>query len=111
MSTSRLPIVAGAAAEQKPPAEQNALAHRDLRRGPWWQQIPAYKTVGETAFLDHAWQARNSITKVAKLVETIQDMVPQGFVLDLESGTTQAPISVPATPYTLPLITSQHPYT
>ncbi len=110
MSTSRLPIVAGAAAEQKPPAEQNALAHRDLRRGPWWQQIPAYKTVGETAFLDHAWQARNSITKVAKLVETIQDMVPQGFVLDLESGMKQAPMSVRVSPYIVSLIDWEHPY-
>src|SRR5260370_6518038 len=110
MSASRIRIVAGAAAEQKPPAEQNARAQGDVRRGPWWQQIPAYKAVGETAFLDHAWQARNSITKVAKLVETIQDMVPQGFVLDLESGMKQAPMSVRVSPYIVSLIDWEHPY-
>jgi lysine 2,3-aminomutase len=81
-----------------------------LRRGPWWQQIPAYKTVSEATFLDHAWQAKNSITKVAKLVETIQDMVPQGFVLDLEGGMKQAPMSVRVSPYIVSLIDWEHPY-
>ena len=90
--------------------EPNVLAHKDLRRGPWWQQIPAYKTVSEATFLDHAWQARNSITKVAKLVETIQDMVPQGFVLDLEGGMKLAPMSVRVSPYIVSLIDWEHPY-
>jgi lysine 2,3-aminomutase len=110
MSTSRLPVVSGAAVAQKPPVEPRALAHRDLRRGPWWRQIPAYRTINEATFLDHAWQARNSITKVAKLVETIQDMVPQGFVLDLESGMKQAPMSVRVSPYIVSLIDWEHPY-
>jgi lysine 2,3-aminomutase len=110
MSTSRLPVVVGAVAVQRPPVEPNALSHRNLRRGLWWQQIPAYKTVSEATFLDHAWQARNSITKVAKLVETIQDLVPQGFVLDLESGMKQAPMSVRVSPYIVSLIDWEHPY-
>jgi lysine 2,3-aminomutase len=110
MSTSRLPVVSGAAVAQKPPVEPRALAHRDLRRGPWWQQIPAYRTINEATFLDHAWQARNSITKVAKLVETIQDMVPQGFVVDLESGMKQAPMSVRVSPYIVSLIDWERPY-
>ena len=48
---------------KKPPVEASALAHKDLRRGTWWQKIPAYKAVDEATFLDHAWQAKNSITQ------------------------------------------------
>jgi lysine 2,3-aminomutase len=60
------------------PAAPAALAHRDLRRGPWWRRIPAYAEVSDATFVDHTWQAKNSITRVAKLVETIRDMVPAG---------------------------------
>ena len=52
---------------QKPPASASSLAHKDLRRGAFWQAIPAYKSVDEATFLDHAWQAKSSITRVAKL--------------------------------------------
>ena len=61
---------------KKPPAPASTLAHKDLLRGAWWQKIPAYKSIDEATFLDHAWQAKNSITSVAKLVETIQELVP-----------------------------------
>jgi lysine 2,3-aminomutase len=92
----------------KPPSP--SLAHRDLRRGPFWQAIPAYHGVDEATFLDHAWQAKNSITKVAKLVETIQDLAPSGFVGDLESGMKRAPMSVRVSPYIVSLIDWEHPY-
>lgn len=95
---------------RKPPAEASALAHRDLRRGPWWQRIPAYKTVDQATFLDHGWQSKSSITKVAKLVEAIQDMVPTGFVEDLESGMKRAPMSVRVSPYIVSLIDWERPY-
>jgi lysine 2,3-aminomutase len=112
MSTQPLPILVDASptAANKPPAEPSALAHKDLRRGPWWQEIPAYRTVDESTFLDHAWQAKNSITKVPKLVETIQELVPTGFVEDLENGMKRAPMSVRVSPYIVALIDWQHPY-
>lgn len=111
MSAS-LPVlpIAPPVAAQKPPALPSALAHRDLRRGAWWHTIPAYRQVDETAFLDHAWQARNSIAKVSKLVETIQDLVPSGFVEDLEAGMKRAPMSVRVSPYIVSLIDWEHPY-
>lgn len=117
MSSQPLPIVPQQHAQQeqpivakKPPVGPEALRHKDLRRGPWWQKIPAYKAVDEATFLDHSWQAKNSITKVSKLVETIQDLVPTGFVEDLESGMKRAPMSVRVSPYLVSLIDWEHPY-
>jgi lysine 2,3-aminomutase len=112
MSTQPLPILADVQpiAAKKPPVEPSSLAHKDLRRGAWWQRIPAYRCVDEATFLDHAWQAKNSITRVAKLVETIQEMVPAGFVEDLESGMTRAPMSVRVSPYIVSLIDWERPY-
>jgi lysine 2,3-aminomutase len=101
---------ARAPANEKSPSLPSALAHKELLRGPFWQKIAAYREVDEATFLDHAWQAKNSITKVAKLVETIQDMVPAGFVADLEGGMKHAPMSVRVSPYIVSLIDWEHPY-
>jgi lysine 2,3-aminomutase len=100
-----LPIV-----PKRPVVEPSALEHRNLRRGAFWQSIPAYRTVDERTFLDHAWQSKCSITKVAKLVEAIQGLVPAGFVEDLEEGMKRAPMSVRVSPYIVSLIDWEHPY-
>jgi lysine 2,3-aminomutase len=112
MSTQPLPVLVDEPpiAAKKPPVDLATLAHKELARGPWWQRIPAYRTVDEATFLDHQWQAKNSITKVSKLVETIQEMVPAGFVEDLESGMTRAPMSVRVSPYIVSLIDWERPY-
>ena len=110
MSIQPLPMVAAAplVADGKP-AVAPSLEHRELRRGLWWQRIPAYRNVDEATFLDHAWQAKNSIAKVSKLVETIQEMVPAGFVEDLEDGMKRAPMSVRVSPYIVALIDWERP--
>jgi lysine 2,3-aminomutase len=111
MSISPLPVVQPFPLNaKKPPVEPEALAHKDLRRGTWWQKVPAYRAIDEATFLDHAWQAKNSITRVAKLVETIQDLVPAGFVEDLEGGMKRAPMSVRVSPYIVSLIDWERPY-
>ncbi len=112
MSIPPLPVIQSSPpiAAKKPPVDSASLAHRELRRGPWWQKIHAYKTIDEATFLDHVWQARNSITKVSRLVETIQDMVPAGFVEDLEGGMKRAPMSVRVSPYIVALIDWERPY-
>jgi lysine 2,3-aminomutase len=112
MSIQPLPMIVEVppVAARKPPVDATSLAHTDLRRGPWWRRIPAYRTVDEATFLDHAWQAKNSITKVGKLVETIQELVPAGFVEDLEKGMRRAPMSVRVSPYILSLIDWERPY-
>jgi lysine 2,3-aminomutase len=112
MATLALPVVEPPppAPAKKPPEEASALAHRDLRQGPFWHKVPAYRHVDEATFLDHAWQAKSSITRVAKLVETIQELVPPGFVDDLEQGMKSAPMSVRVSPYIVSLIDWERPY-
>src|ERR1700722_1416154 len=91
-------------AAKKPPVDPAALAHRDLLSGPFWQKIPAYAGVSEALFLDHNWQAKHSITKVSKLLEALQDLVPPAFVADAEEGFKRSPMSVRVSPYLLSLI-------
>jgi lysine 2,3-aminomutase len=98
------------AGARKPPVPPSALAHRELRGGAWWQRIPAYRAIDEATFLDHTWQAKSSITKVARLVEAIQELVPAGFVEDLENGMKRAPMSVRVSPYIVSLIDWERPH-
>jgi lysine 2,3-aminomutase len=112
MATQPLPILGQvhSLVGKRPPVDPPALAHRELRRGPWWQAIAAYRDIDEATFHDHSWQAKNSITKVSKLVETIREMAPPGFVADLEAGMKRAPMSVRVSPYIVSLIDWEHPY-
>jgi lysine 2,3-aminomutase len=99
------PIVA-----KKPPVDAATLKHRDLVRGPFWQKIPAYREVSEAQFLDHNWQAKNSITKIEKLISTIQGLTSPEFIKDIEMGMKRAPMSVRVSPYLVSLIDWASPY-
>ena len=81
-----------------------------LHSGPFWQKIPAYREIDEATFLDHQWQARNSVTTVEKLKLTLGQQVPDPFYRDVELGLRHVPMSVRISPYTLSLIDWQHPY-
>ena len=111
-----IPILEGDDSEEppllahKPPVASETLVHKDLRSGLWWQAIPAYRTIDEALFLDHRWQARNSITSVSALVKTIRDVAPSGFVEDLDAGMKRAPMSVRVSPYIVSLIDWENPY-
>ncbi len=94
----------------KPPADQAQLAHRELLDGPFWQRIPAYRTVDEATFLDHVWQAKNTITRPDKLLAAVQDLAPQSFYDDVAEGFHRAPMSVRVSPYLLSLIDWANPY-
>ena len=98
------------ASKQKPAVLETALVHKDLLRGPFWQRIPAYAQVSEAEFLDHKWQAKNSITNVAKLLNSIGALVSPEFIADAERGFAKAPMSVRVSPYLLSLIDWQHAY-
>jgi len=111
MSTTPLKVISPASntanepiVPKKPPVDPASLKHRDLVRGAFWQKIPAYKDVSEQQFLDHAWQAKNSITKIDKLIATIQGLVPQSFIEDIELGMKRAPMSVRVSPYIVSLV-------
>src|SRR5262249_57017552 len=94
----------------KPPVDEKTLTHKQFVRGPFWQKIPAYAGVSEEQFLDHKWQAKSSITNVAKLLAAVQDLVSADFYAHLEQGFKPSPLSVPISPYMLALIDWADPY-
>ncbi|NOU26827.1 MAG: KamA family radical SAM protein [Polyangiaceae bacterium] len=95
---------------KKPPVDPATLEYRNLRSGEFWRKIPAYAEVGEAQFLDHAWQAKHSITRVDKLLAALQGLVTPEFVKDAEEGFKRAPMSVRVSPYMLSLIDWSDPY-
>jgi lysine 2,3-aminomutase len=95
---------------KKPPVDPSTLEHRNLLSGPFWQKIPAYRDVTEEQFLDHAWQAKHTITKVPKLLEALQELVSPAFIADAEEGFKRSPMSVRVSPYLLSLIDWQDAY-
>jgi len=95
---------------KKPPVDPATLVHRHLLDGPFWHAIPAYREVTEEQFLDHAWQAKHTITNVQKLLKALEGLVSPGFIADAEEGFRRAPMSVRVSPYLLSLIDWQNPY-
>ena len=94
----------------KPPVAPESLVHRQLRDDEFWRRIPAYADIDEATFLDHKWQAKNSITKPDKLLAALQGLVPQSFYDDVALGFKKAPMSIRVSPYLLSLIDWNNPY-
>ena len=94
----------------KPSVDPASLTHRKLLDGPFWQRIPAYQNLSEGEFLDHKFQARNSITKPDKLLAAVRDLVPKDFYEDVALGLKRAPMALRVSPYLLSLIDWDHPY-
>jgi len=94
----------------KPPVDPTTLHHRELRDDEFWRRIPAYADVDEATFLDHKWQAKNSITRPDKLLAAVQGLVPQSFYDDVAEGFRRAPMSIRVSPYLLSLIDWSNPY-
>ena len=94
----------------KPPVAPESLEHRQLLDGPFWHRVPAYKDIDEATFLDHKWQAKNSITKPGKLLTALEALVPQSFYDDVAEGFRHSPMSVRVSPYLLSLIDWEDPY-
>lgn len=88
----------------KPSVDPSTLHHRQLLDGAFWQKIPAYRLIDEATFLDHSWQAKNTITNPQKLLSAVQDLVPQSFYDDVAEGFARAPMSIRVSPYLLSLI-------
>ncbi|NUN15715.1 MAG: KamA family radical SAM protein [Myxococcales bacterium] len=94
----------------KPPVDPAALAWRHLRKDEFWRTIPAWQNVDTETFLDVRWQEKHAVTSPKKLLQTVQDLVPQGFIADVEDGFLRAPMAVRVTPYVLALIDWSNPY-
>lgn len=114
-SPSKLPVVTqtGPGGEPvpalKPPVDPATLVHRQLLGGDFWRKIPAYRGIDEATFLDHKWQAKNTITKPDKLLEAVQDLVTPEFIADVREGFHRAPMSLRVSPYLLSLIDWSNP--
>jgi lysine 2,3-aminomutase len=88
----------------KASVDPSTLHHRQLLDGAFWQRIPAYRLIDEVTFLDHGWQAKNTITNPQKLLSAVQHLVPQSFYDDVAEGFRRAPMSIRVSPYLLSLI-------
>ncbi|APS00518.1 KamA family radical SAM protein [Pajaroellobacter abortibovis] len=97
--------------KQKPPIEPQMLAHRELLTGSFWRKIPAYRTISEATFLDHRWQAQQSVTNLAKLRQTLQGLVKDEFFQDVQEGLHRSPMGLRVSPYLISLIQWEDPYT
>jgi lysine 2,3-aminomutase len=95
----------------KSPVDESTLVHKQVLRGPFWQKIPAYANVTEAEFLDHKWQAKHTITNLAKLIAALGPLASPEFVEDATRGFSKAPMSVRVSPYLLSLIDWANPYT
>lgn len=94
----------------KPAVDPSTLTHRNLRDGEWWRHIPGYAEVDEATFLDHKWQAKNSVTSLKRLQQTVGNLASDAFYADVEDGLRRAPMSVRVSPYVLSLINWDDPY-
>jgi lysine 2,3-aminomutase len=94
----------------KPPVDPGRLTHLQMKGGRFWEHIPAYQEVSEEQFLDHHWQAKHSITRPDKLLETVRGLVSEAFYRDAEAGFHRAPMSLRVSPYLLSLIDWSDPY-
>jgi lysine 2,3-aminomutase len=100
----------GKSVAQKAPVEESSLTHKQVVRGPFWQKIPAYASASEAEFLDHKWQAKNTITNVQKLMAALGSLAHPEFLEDARRGFEKAPMSVRVSPYLLSLINWEDPY-
>src|SRR4051794_31575948 len=104
------PDAAAPPAALRPPVPPASLAHRELLGGEFWRRIPSYANVTEAEFLDHKWQAKNSITNIPKLLSALSGLVSDSFIADAQRGFERAPMSVRVSPYLLSLIDWSSPY-
>ena len=94
----------------KPPVDPATLLHKSMPEAPDWRRIPAYADVTDEQFLDHKWQAKKSITRTDKLLETLRGLVSDEFIKDATEGFARSPMSVRVSPYLLSLIDWNDPY-
>ncbi len=93
-----------------PPARPASLEHRTLRDGAFWHALPHYAGIDEATFLDHLWQARNSVKTPEELFEAIRGVVDEAFITDARHGFENAPMAVRVSPYLLASIDWSNPY-
>jgi lysine 2,3-aminomutase len=94
----------------KPPVPIDELDHKSLLGGEFWRKLQPYAQVDESVFLDHSWQARNSITNIDKLRTVLSGLVSSEFLDDAKRGLQQSSMSMRISPYLMSLIDWDNPY-
>ncbi len=93
-----------------PPADEDALAHREFDDGEFWREIPAFADVPEQQFLDYMWQMRHAVYGEDDLIAKLQGLAPEEFVEDVREGFHKAPMAVRITPYIFSRIDWDNPW-
>lgn len=86
------------------PASPETIVHRNLLEGEFWRHIPSYSGVDTATFLDHAWQARHTVTRPQQLRQIVGGLLPGFLYRDVVQGLRHAPMSIRISPYILALI-------
>ena len=84
--------------------------HRNLRNDDFWRRIPAFKSIPPAEFHTHTFQARNSVTNLRQLRQTLGSLAPDSFFEDLATGIDRAPMALRISPYLLSLIDWTDPH-
>lgn len=94
----------------KPVVPASELSHTYFEENEFWRDIPAYEDIDCNTFLDHHWQARNSITSPARLRGLLAGHVSESFHADVQLGFRLAPMAMRISPYLISLIDWTDPY-
>jgi lysine 2,3-aminomutase len=89
--------------------DRDSSAHRFLREGEYWRELPAFGSVPASEFETHQFQQRHTVTSVAQLRETLGTTVSEGFYTDLQAGIANAPMALRISPHLLSLINWRAP--
>ncbi len=65
----------------------------------FWRNIPAWNEIDSKTFGDHRWQQRNSITTLARIRETLGDLVSSALIDDIDAGLMRTRMNLRLTPY------------
>ena len=85
------------------------LRHRLFCDHEFWREIPAWARIDRRRFGDHAWQVRNSLTRVEQLKKILSGRLSKAFMQDIMEGQKRTPMNVRITPYILSLIDWDNP--
>ncbi len=85
------------------------LEHKNLREDEFWREIPAYRDTTAAEFQHHLFQSRHSVTNARQLRDTLGDLAPESFYLDVEEGLKRAPMSLRISPYLISLVDWRDP--
>lgn len=91
------------------PASPPDLRHRQFVSGDFWRQIPRYKEVDTSTFLDARWQMKHSLTRLDKLTDALDGLASAHFLKELAGAHRKVPMALRISPYLLALIDWRNP--